>query len=94
MPSWSSAFPERFTRHAPASNILYHSHNGIKQNGLFVCSWINLLFQLITEGHELVDFGNNAVLFCERREWMNTFHSIIGTKSWHFNTIHQTVYIS
>jgi hypothetical protein len=32
------------------------------------CSIVNLGFQKVTHGHQIFDFGDDAVLFGERRE--------------------------
>jgi hypothetical protein len=46
----------------------YGGHHGAEKFGLFAAGGVDLLIERIAQGHQLVDAGDDAVLFRERGE--------------------------
>jgi hypothetical protein len=47
----------------------YLRHHGVEQLGLFGGCGGDLLFECVAQRYQLIDFGDDAVLFGERWEW-------------------------
>ncbi len=48
------------------TSCLYLCHHGVEEFGLLAGGGVNLLFQRVAQGHQLVDAGDNALLFGKR----------------------------
>ncbi|GAB3550171.1 hypothetical protein GCM10027343_32930 [Noviherbaspirillum agri] len=52
-----------------------------------------LRFQPVAEGHQLIDFGDDAALFDKRGERKNEPNKVSGTKIWLSGTIIKLRYL-
>jgi len=51
--------------------LIHPRHHGAQQFGLFAVGGVDLLVEGVAQDHQLVDAGNDAVLFGEwrKRKW-------------------------
>jgi xanthine/CO dehydrogenase XdhC/CoxF family maturation factor len=49
--------------------VLYSPHHGAQEFGLFAGGGVDLLVERVAQGHQLVDAGDDAVLFGEGGQW-------------------------
>jgi hypothetical protein len=70
---------ERYQAHGIS---LYLRHHGVEKFGLFAGGGLNLLLQSVAETHQLVDTGDNAVLFREGGEGKFPQQDVISANPW------------